>query len=132
MFGEVLAREYSEEAFFRNHRLTVDAYALQHPGQTSPQSIQSVAVHLSSLFLVFENGSEFAEATNLIKRMTKHKEAFFWLEPPIDLGSVSVRDVWASEGADAHLEAVKKWAASTWAAWRQHHTQVQLWVKPFI
>lgn len=48
-FGEVLAREYSAVNYGLNHRLTVDAYALQHPGKHSPQSIQSIAVHLVSL-----------------------------------------------------------------------------------
>lgn len=129
MYGEVLAREYSDVAFFRNHRLTVDAYALQHPGNPSPQSIQSVAVHLGSLFLVFERGSELGEAATKIKRLSRHKTEFSWLKPPVGLGSISVQDVWISEGVNAHLDAVKEWAAATWAAWGQHHAQIQSWVK---
>ena len=53
-YGEVLAREYNDPAFMAAHRLTVDAYAVQHPGRPSPQSIQSVALHLISLCLVLE------------------------------------------------------------------------------
>ena len=42
VYGEVLAREYEDPYFFEVHRLTVDAYAVQHPGSTDRQSIQSV------------------------------------------------------------------------------------------
>ena len=50
-YGEVLAREYSDQAFYAVHRMSVDTYAVQHPGQPSPQTIQSVAVHLIRLCL---------------------------------------------------------------------------------
>ena len=46
IYGEVLAREYGEYAYPPVHRLTVDAYAAQHPGVPSRRSIQSVAIHL--------------------------------------------------------------------------------------
>jgi len=39
-YGELLAREYSDSAYRRLHRLSVDAYALQHPGIDTPQSPQ--------------------------------------------------------------------------------------------
>lgn len=42
-FGRVLAREYGDQRYFAVHRLTVDAYAIQHPGIPSRQSIQSVS-----------------------------------------------------------------------------------------
>ena len=38
VFGEVLAREYSNALYMKNHRLTVDAYAVQHPGKPSRQA----------------------------------------------------------------------------------------------
>ncbi len=53
LYGEVVAREYLDFlAYGALHRLTVDTYAAQHPGLLSPQSIQSVALHLMSLSLV--------------------------------------------------------------------------------
>ena len=41
-FGQVLAREYSDARHAPIHRLTVDAYCVQHPGGDSRQAIQSV------------------------------------------------------------------------------------------
>jgi Family of unknown function (DUF5946) len=54
-FCRVLAREYQDQRFFIVHRLTVDSYAVQHPGNPSRQSIQSVGVHLVRLCLFFEH-----------------------------------------------------------------------------
>ena len=34
-YGEVLAREFQDPAYFGLHQLTVDAYAVQHPGSRS-------------------------------------------------------------------------------------------------
>lgn len=38
-FGRVLAREYEDQRLFGVHRLTVDSYAVQHPGVPNRQSI---------------------------------------------------------------------------------------------
>jgi hypothetical protein len=70
-FGEVLAREYSDFNYARMHRLTVDSYAVQHPGQPSPQSIQSVALHLISLSLVLQHAVPMHEATAVLQESGK-------------------------------------------------------------
>lgn len=127
-YGEILVREYSNPSYFGLHRLTVDAYALQHPDVPSEQTIQSIALHLCSLYTIFECAFEMSAATNLMKRMSKHKAKFSWLEPPEILGSITVRRVWESEGSDAHLNEVEEWAKSTWLAWEKHHSQVRTWV----
>ena len=38
-YGAVLAREYGNPKYARLRRLTVDTYAVQHPGTESQQSI---------------------------------------------------------------------------------------------
>ena len=48
LFAEVGAREFADEAFFRVHRLTVDAYCLQHPNAYM-RSSKSAAAHLAAL-----------------------------------------------------------------------------------
>ena len=54
IYGEILAREYSNGDYWQVHRLTVDTYALQHPGKQDSRAIQSVNVHLASLYLIFK------------------------------------------------------------------------------
>ena len=58
----MIAREYSEPALGDIHRLTVDAYAAQHPGRPSPQSMKSVGVHLIRLCLAVEQGFDVRES----------------------------------------------------------------------
>lgn len=128
-FGEVLTREYSDVSYGINHRLTVDAYALQHPGKQSPQSISSIAVHLVSLYLIFERDMTMSDATGSMQKLVAHKAAFFWLDPPADLGVVTVRDILDTNDAEAHIQTVKKWAESVWSAWAEHHDQIRQWAE---
>lgn len=126
-YGQILAREYSDVTFAKNHRLTVDAYAIQHPGQPSPQSIQSVCLHLVSLQLVLERNVDQSTATGILPRLAARKDMFNWLEPPDTLGEFTVTNVLAATSAMEHREAVVDWAKSVWRAWETHHHAVREW-----
>jgi hypothetical protein len=128
MYGEVLAREYSNPAYAPNYRLSVDAYAVQHPGRPSPQSVQSVAVHLIRLCLLLERDLEMARANDAMLTATAAKGKFFWLEPPPSRGSITVADVHRAKNADEHIALVQKWAESAWQAWSRHHPQIHKWL----
>lgn len=128
-FGEVLVREYSDVTYAKNHKLTVDAYAVQHPGRPSPQSIQSVAVHLVRLSLVLERGVSQQRATALMQEFIRKEPALFWLSPPADMGSVTVRDVLDAKDARMHLQAVEEWARSAWQAWKEWHEHIRKWAE---
>lgn len=127
-FGEVLAREYSDYRYARAHRLTVDAYAVQHPGRPSPQSVQSVALHLMSLCAIIEKDGDHRTATKMLKRASKQKGLFQWIEPPSSMGRLTVLDVQRASDADEHVSAVREWAASAWSAWSEHHASVRNWL----
>jgi hypothetical protein len=127
VFGEVLAREYSDSRFFGIHRLTVDTYAVQHPGVPSRQSIQSVAVHLISLYLTLERGFRPEAATAAMRSALRHKEEFVWLTPPSTLGRLTILDVRAARDVAEHITLVRHWAESTWEAWAPHHGLVRSW-----
>jgi hypothetical protein len=126
-YGEVLEREYSEVTLATNHRLTVDAYAVQHPGRPSPQSIQSVCLHLVSLHLVLERAVDHSTATGILPQLAAHKETFHWLEPPDSLGELTVNQVLAATSAVEHRKAVVDWANSVWQAWATHHPVIRNW-----
>ena len=125
-YGEVLAREFGNAEYRRAHRLTVDAYAVQHPGCPSRQSTQSVAVHLISLHAVLELGWNHQRATALIRAAADHGQ-FVWLEPPKTRGVLNILHVVAAHSSDMHVTAVHEWASAAWAAWEQHHQQVRAW-----
>lgn len=127
LYGQVLAREYADPAFGALHRLTVDAYAVQHPGRPSPQAIQSVCVHLLSLFLVLERNLAATYATRVMGGATRNKDRFVWLIPPESLGEITVASV-AGVTPHEHTERVRAWAESAWSAWSEHHATVRSWV----
>jgi uncharacterized protein DUF5946 len=56
IFGEITEKEYSDYHYGRVNQLTVDAYCVQRSGVPSPQTVQSVAVHLIGLHLQLERG----------------------------------------------------------------------------
>jgi hypothetical protein len=128
-FGAVLAREYSDPTYFEIHRLTVDAYAVQHPGHPSRQSIQSVGLHLIRLCLHFEQKLPPAKANEAIKAAARVKHIFTWLEPPPSLGSLTVADVVGQDTAETHKPTVRAWAMSAWQAWSMQHNIIRQWLK---
>lgn len=126
-FGQVLEREYSDPALMPVHRLSVDAYAVQHPGGASRQAIQSVGVHLARLCLFLEAGLVPAEANEAMRRIGQRKSAMHLLTRPSSLGTVTVADVLAARDAESHRAAVQRWASSAWQAWAEHHATVRRW-----
>jgi hypothetical protein len=126
-FGRVLAREYEDQRYFAIHRLTVDAYAVQHPGIPSRQSIQSVGVHLVRLCLFHERHLEPDRANDAMLAAAKHKAQFDWLEPPNDLGPITIANVDATAGIEEHMSMVRRWAAQMWDVWSSHHAKVRSW-----
>jgi len=127
-FGEVLAREYSDSAYFQVHRLSVDAYAVQHPGKPSPQTIQSVAVHLVRLCLLLERSLPMERANDAMLKASEQEKKFVWLTPPASLGAVTVADVRDAQDVEAHMTAVRRWAQSAWEAWSPHHATIRSWI----
>ncbi len=131
VYGEVLAREYSDPACWATHRLTVDAYAVQHPGRPSPQAIGSVSMHLMCICATLERGLDPGEAPAALRLVPKEMREVRWLEPPADPIEVTVLDVHAAASAAGHVEAVRAWATALWTAWSDHHEQVRSWLDAY-
>jgi hypothetical protein len=127
-YGEVLAREYEDSGFRAVHRLTVDAYALQHPGEESPQAQNSVGIHLSRMALIFGRGWSVEEANRAMVAITAKKTRYPWLIPPRHRGELTVRDILAARRPAEHCAAVERWADSVWTAWHEHHAEVLSWI----
>ena len=128
VYSEILAREYSDPRYFEVHRLTVDAYAVQHPGSKDRQSIQSVGVHLIRLCLFLEHGLKAEDANEAMLEAGEHKDSFSYLEPPQNLGLITAADVYKAKSVQEHKALVKEWAQSAWEAWSQHHDTIRAWL----
>jgi hypothetical protein len=127
VYGEVLAREYLDPALLGIHRLTVDTYAVQHPGKPSRQSIQSVGMHLVRLKLQLERGLGPREANDAMLALGRHKRQFVWLEPPDCRGVLTVAHVHPCVDPVRHEAAVRQWARSALSAWAVHDAAIERW-----
>lgn len=133
IYGEVLAKEYSDPAYMEVHRLTVDAYAVQHPGLPESRAIQSVNIHLLALYLVLEKQCDFSFATQLMGKIIERKKGeFIWLDPPQTPYSVTVVDVVKANSPQEHKAIVEKWAEATWQAWQSHHATIESMAKEIL
>lgn len=131
IYGNILAREYGNPVeYFGVHRLTVDAYAVQHPGGDDRQSVQSVGLHLVRLCLFLECGLTAENANAAMLEAAGRKHVFFRLEPPASMGPVTAADVHRATNGGAHQAIVTEWAKSAWAAWADHHGTVRCWLPP--
>jgi hypothetical protein len=111
------------------HRLTVDAYAVQHPGKESSSTINSVAIHLMRLCLLLEQGLDMRFAKDAIKSLAKDKRSFYWLTPPSSLGAITVVELWKTRSTEEHRKIADAWARSAWQAWAQHHETIRKWLQ---
>ncbi len=127
VFCNVLAKEYTQyNELWQSHRLTVDTYAAQHPGNGDRRAVQSVFVHLTRLYLMLEKGLSGKHANDAMKFITMHKNEFMHLDPLPDFsGTVNVADVAAAENIHEHRHHVEKWAMSVWNAWKVHHDTIK-------
>jgi hypothetical protein len=126
-FGELLARGYEDPAYRRMHQLTVDTYAVQHPGKPERRTIQSLALHLMTLAMVVEDGLDPRCGPELHKRMVR-AGGYEWLAPPSMDGRMTVIDVLQATTAREHDQVVRAWAEDVWDAWAGHHRTVRRWI----
>ena len=148
MFHEVLAREGEwAHGYPAIHRLTVDAYAVQHPPHSKLQkeleiserfvsaSIQSIAIHLIALYLAFEKKVDLQSIAPIMDRilanMSKQRIEFEKLTPPEKLGNITIKDVRIATNFQEHSDLVWQWARDAWQAWSAHHETVRGWYKAY-
>jgi hypothetical protein len=132
-FGEILQRFYRDDAAADAHRISVDTYAVQHPGTPSPQAIQSVTGHLINLCLMFEYKVSDPEwRRGIIKTVTRYSDQFVWLEPPMQNGTITVADMLPLTDILALQQQSIKWASSIWDAWHLHHPLIRQWAAKIL
>ena len=122
LYGQILSKEYYEYNYPElTHRLTVDTYAIQHPGQLSKQSIQSVNIHLISLYLILCKNFSGKVVTKILGEIIAKKPKFEWIEAPVPNGTKTIIDVLAANGKEEHETKVREWAENVWDFWYKKH-----------
>lgn len=127
-FGAVLAREYASPELMSTHRLSVDAYAVQHPGGRERRAVFSTGLHLARLMLQLEADRPPRETNDVMLALGRHKATLIFLEPPTAF-AFTVADVPLDATPQEHAAAVRRWAAVSWNAWARHHAYIREWVR---
>ena len=130
LFQEVVGREFSRPELFQVHRLTVDAYSLQHPARYM-KSAKSAVAHLTGMCWAME-GEDDPSVSVALSRFLNGNPTFVRPEPspqPGRRGALTILDLHSAPDSVAHIQLVKKWAASAWASWAEHHDKAREWVK---
>ncbi len=120
-YGEVLAREYSDAAYWRSHRLLTNAYCGQHSIGEDRRARQSLWIHMAALMLYFEDGAGNEAIVAFLKRAAKSGHGFPRLPMPEASLSVRLDAVHAAADAAAHHGAVADYARAVFDAWAPHH-----------
>ena len=126
-YSELLAAQYADPQRMAFHQLVVDAYAVQHPDGRDPRAVQSVGIHLMTLCMFLERGTDPALGTRLHRRMVD-RPVFHYLQRPPSHGRLTMLSV-PLGGDPAHARAASyAWAQDAWTAWAAHHQTVRAWV----
>lgn len=129
-YSRVLGREYGEFGYPETHRLTVDAYAAQHPGTDDPRALRSVAGHLVALHLTLERGMEARVVTRAIGAFLERAGGQVTrLEPPSFEGRMNIAQVERARDLAEHTRLVRAWGEDVWGAWSGHHERARAWAE---
>ncbi|MEP3276821.1 MAG: DUF5946 family protein [Stappiaceae bacterium] len=132
LFTQLLACEYSDRALLPTHRLTVDTYAVQHPGRDKTrQQIQSVGLHLARLGLQLARPLPPKETNDVMLGLGRHKHTLEFIEPPKRF-SATVANPAEFVGTPRHADKVREWAVSTWNDWSDHHDYILRWTTKWL
>ena|ERR1044071_2186961 len=128
LFEEVIAREFGDYRYGRRHRLTVDAYALQHPDRYM-RSGKSFAAHLTGTCAAFEHEDTQALNQTIQKWLSTNPRIEKPARLPERRGDLNITYVHSAPDADEHVKRVREWASDVWGAWAEHHALARQLIK---
>jgi hypothetical protein len=120
LFEAVIARELGDYRYAKTHRLTVDAYSLQHP-EPYMRSGKSFAAHLTGICAAFEY-TDTAKTNRIVQQWLSGNPL---IEKPARLperrGDLTIVHVHSAADAEEHDQRVWEWARAVWEAWSGYH-----------
>ena len=121
IFEEVIAKEFSDYRYGVVHRLTVDAYCLQHP-EFYMRSGKSFAAHLTGICAALE----YEDSSDINRAVRKWLDGNTLIDKPArvptDCGALTITYIQGAAHAEEHQKRVREWARCVWDAWGEHHT----------
>jgi hypothetical protein len=105
-------------------RLVVDCYSVQHDRYI--MSGRSLAAHLTGVCIAVEHGGDAALQRAVQRWLSRTREIPKPAVPAVR-GEVTIDDVIAV-APEERREVVRRWAASAWDAWADHHELARSWI----
>jgi hypothetical protein len=128
-FGEVQADEIMRFRYPPAHRLVVDAYAAQHPGDgRDRRARQSVFVHLVGLCASLERSADAAHATEALRFALAGRPDFPHLVRGGGPGGLNINSMVGAAHLDDYSARARAWAACVWSSWAAHHPKIRAWL----
>lgn len=126
-FGEVQADEAQRFRYPPAHRMVVDAYMAQHPGDGSDRrDRQSVFVHLVGLCAVPEHSLRPRHATALLGRVIRRRHGGFPVLQRTDgPGALTILSMVGSTDLGDYERRARDWAAAVWSSWSVQHELIR-------
>jgi hypothetical protein len=112
------------------HQHLVDAYGAQHVRLS--QSTIGAAFALAGLYLAVERGFTGRQVQKMHMLMARTSKQWPRIDPPEDVGPLTVGDVMAVEPGPRRDEVLMEWCTSTWSAWSSEHDRVREMVGRFL
>lgn len=126
-FEALLARDFSDLAYFQFHRLLVDTYSLQHPDRYCV-SAKSLAAHLTGLCWALEHGGSTAVGSDHLRRWLDGRVRLKKPAIPVNRGEKTVQEVATAPDLETHETALVAWAKATWKAYSDLHPIARQWI----
>lgn len=108
LFEEILAREFSDYRYGKIHRLTVDAYSLQHPDEYM-RSGKSFAAHLTGMCAALEYENAPALNQMVQKWLSANPQVAKPARLPERRGNLTIAYIHGAPDADEHIKRVREW-----------------------
>jgi len=132
LFDALASKEFSDPNYFRMHRLSVDAYCLQHPEQYMVSS-KSAAAHLAAMCWSMERGLSLHMPKPLKLWVDGPREYIRVLPPPFrERGNITISDAFKATSPEDYEVIVWDWAKSAWNAWSNYWDLARSWVQEAI
>jgi hypothetical protein len=111
---------HRDPAFIHQH--VVDAFAAQHADEETKPITLTFA--LIGLCLHVDYGFSGGQVQRAHMALARHRRGWPSLQLPVDRGVLTVADVVVRPEGQARDEAIDRWCASVWTAYKETHPAV--------
>ena len=127
IFHSILLKDFSDFSCAKVHRLTVDAYSLQHPDVYMISS-KSFAAHLTGICCAMEYGND-PELFRLLQKWLNRKKQIPRPENLENFGNLTIAHVSQAKSGPEHVDLVWEWARDVWEAYRPYRGLAMKWIE---